>query len=135
MGTRDNESPVRRASRIHASLPDISMQYDNIASCYSRLEDLYISKPFVQYFGKKIVLIDKPYSFKSPMKISVDMIVISHNPKVNIADLANTFDCAQYVFDGSNSMWKINRWKRACDSLHLRQYSTTDNGAYILKIN
>ncbi len=99
------------------------------------LEALYISKPFVQYFGKKIVLIDKPYSFKSPMKISVDMIVISHNPKVNIADLANTFDCAQYVFDGSNSMWKINRWKRACDSLHLRQYSTTDNGAYILKIN
>lgn len=104
-------------------------------ACSNRLEDLYISNPFVHYLGKKIVLIDKPYSFTSPMKINVDMIVISHNPRVNIADLANTFECDQYVFDGSNSMWKINRWKRDCDSLHLRQYSTTDNGAYILKIN
>lgn len=39
---RENESPIGRASRIHASLPDLSKQYDDIASCYGRLENLYV---------------------------------------------------------------------------------------------
>ena len=100
-------------------------------SATNDLDGLYITTPFVWFRNKRIALIDKPYKFESTSKISVDVIIISHNPRLYIADLAAVFNCKQYVFDGSNSTWKINQWKKDCDSLHLRTYSTSDNGAFI----
>lgn len=98
------------------------------------LDNLYISHPFVQVCGKRIVIMDKPFKFQTPSKITVDAIVIAHNPKVNIAEIAAVFNCNQYIFDGSNSTWKIRQWKKDCDSLHLRNYSTSDMGAYIMSL-
>lgn len=98
----------------------------------SNLNNLFISYPFIQFAGKKILVIDRPYHFESPVKISLDLIVISKNPRVRIAELMSVFDCRQFVFDGSNSPWKINQWKKDCDSLHLRNHSTPDQGAFEL---
>jgi competence protein ComEC len=94
------------------------------------LEDLYVSSPFILFGGKRILLLDKNYSFTSAAKIRVDFIIIAHNPRLYIPQLAAAFDCRQYVFDGSNSPWRINQWKKDCDSLHLQNYSTSDCGAY-----
>ncbi|MDQ6814588.1 MAG: ComEC family competence protein [Bacteroidota bacterium] len=102
------------------------------ASAASDLDGLYISIPFVWFNGKRILIIDKTYKFQATRKIGVDVIVISHNPRLNIADINAAFDCKQYVFDGSNSPWKISQWKKDCDSLHLQNYSTLDLGAYVL---
>jgi len=98
----------------------------------NNLTGFYISFPFIQFSGKKILLIDKPFRFASPRKIPLDLIVISKNPHVRIAELQTVFDCKQFVFDGSNSSWKINQWKTDCDSLHLPNYSTPDKGAFEL---
>lgn len=100
----------------------------------SNLDDLYITNPFVQFGSKRIMVIDKPYKFQTTARIPVDVIVVSHNPRLYIADIVKVFDCKQYVFDGSNSTWKIRQWKKDCDSLHLPNYSTSDSGAYILNL-
>ncbi len=83
---------------------------------------------------KKILLLDQNFTFESPRKIPVDLIVISKNPQVRISQLAAVFDCRQYVFDASNSVWKISKWKKDCDSLHLPNYSTLDKGAFEWKL-
>lgn len=101
----------------------------------SNFPDFYISYPFMQFQGKRILLIDRPFKFETPAKIPLDLIVISKNPRVRIAELAAVFDCRQYVFDGSNSTWKINQWKKDCDSLHLRNYSTPEKGAFELTMS
>ena len=98
----------------------------------NNLSDLYLSFPFIQFCGKKILLINQSFKFSSFDKIPLDLIVISKNPRVKIAELAAVFNCQQYVFDGSNSVYKINQWKKDCDRLHLRNYSTADNGAFVL---
>jgi competence protein ComEC len=98
------------------------------------LEDLFITKPFIQFMSKRILVIDRSYKFQTATKIPVDVIIVSHNPRLYISDVASVFDCKQYVFDASNSTWKIGQWKKDCDSLHLRNYSTPDNGAYILNL-
>jgi competence protein ComEC len=103
-------------------------------SASNNLSELYISKPFVSFNGKKILLIDKPFRFQSDTKIKLDLIVISHNPRINLSSLANVFDCNQYVFDGSNSTWRIKQWKKDCDSLHLPHYSTSDSGAFQMEL-
>lgn len=100
----------------------------------NNIAGLYISYPFTQFQEKRILLIDKPFRFQNPSKIPVDLIIVSHNPRLYISELANVFDCKQYVFDGSNSTWKINQWKKDCDSLHLRHHSTADKGAFEMNL-
>ncbi|HKG68564.1 MAG TPA: ComEC/Rec2 family competence protein, partial [Segetibacter sp.] len=100
----------------------------------NNLADLYISRPFIQFAGKKILIIDKPFKFESRSKIRLDLIIVAHNPRLYISELAKVFDCKKFVFDASNSTWKINQWKKDCDSLHLRHHSTPDKGAFEMNL-
>lgn len=82
--------------------------------------------------GKKTVLIIDN-SFRLPVtdaKIPVSLIILSGNPPFRISRLAQVFDCQEYVFDGSNPLWKIQYWKKDADSLHLRHHTVLEQGAY-----
>jgi len=93
---------------------------------------LYHNNNFYQFFNKRIVLIDTEIVYK-PMakKINVDYIIISKNPRIYISSLAAVFNCGVYVFDASNPMWKIDKWKKDCEDLHLRFHSVQEQGAFI----
>lgn len=94
---------------------------------------LYASPPlFYQLGRKKIIVLDRPLQFDAlQSKIDVDMIIVSKNPQILIAQLASVFNCTQYVFDASNSLWKIGQWQKECEELHLRSYSVPNNGAFV----
>lgn len=99
------------------------------------LRALYHDKYFYQFHDKKILLVDEPVVFQPlAKKINVDCIIISKNPKLYISQLAKVFDCNQYIFDGSNSLWKIANWKKDCEQLHLRCYSVPEQGAFIMDL-
>jgi competence protein ComEC len=68
----------------------------------------------------------------SPKKIFLDYMVISKNPKIKIRDLAQAFDCSHYIFDASNSLWKIEQWKKECEELHLQFHSVSEQGAFVI---
>ncbi len=88
---------------------------------------------FYQLGSKKIILLDRPLQLEaSQSKIDVDIIILSKSPKLFIAQLASVFNCRQYVFDASNSLWKIGQWQKECEELHLRSYSVSDNGAFVM---
>ena len=91
--------------------------------------------PFYQFGNKKILVIDKSLAFETvPQKINVDIIIISKNPKLYIPQLAAVFNCNQYVVDASNSLWKIETWKKDCEQLHLQLHSVPEKGAFILDL-
>ncbi|MBC7628137.1 ComEC/Rec2 family competence protein, partial [Ferruginibacter sp.] len=100
----------------------------------AHIEELAAAGPFYFYKNKTILLLDRPLKFAGKEKVKVDCIVLSKSPNVKFAQLAGVFDCPLYVFDGSNSLWKIRQWKKVCDSLHLRHYSTQENGAFIMNL-
>jgi hypothetical protein len=86
--------------------------------------------------NKKIIFIDKPVSFMANEdSIGVDALVISKNPKINIAAITSVIKPAVVVLDGSNSLWKITQWKKACEELHLQHFVTGEQGAFILNAN
>ena len=88
---------------------------------------------FYQLGSKKMILVDRPLQLEvSQSKIDVDIIILSKSPKLFIAQLASVFNCRQYVFDASNSLWKIGQWQKECEELHLRSYSVSDNGAFVM---
>jgi competence protein ComEC len=85
---------------------------------------------------KKIIFIDKPVSFMANEdSIAVDALVISKNPKINIAIITNIIKPNVIVLDGSNSLWKITQWKKDCEELHLPYFVTGEQGAFILNAN
>lgn len=85
--------------------------------------------------NKNIIVIDKPvYTASTTKKIKVDAIIISKNPGLYINQLAEIFDCDQYIFDASNPLWKINKWKKDCENLHLRHYSIPEQGAFVMEL-
>jgi len=86
-------------------------------------------------FHKNILIIDKSVRIRrNTEKIKVDAIIITGNPVLYLTALAQVFDCKQYVVDGSNPLWKINKWKKEADSLHLQLHSTPGQGAFIMKL-
>ncbi len=97
------------------------------------LATLYHNKFYLQFGTKRILLIDHPFPYGTgEQKIDVDIIVISGNPKLYISQLANVFNCNQYVFDANNPLWKIDKWKKDCEELHLRHHTVSSQGAFIL---
>jgi competence protein ComEC len=68
------------------------------------------------FHNKKIIMIDSAIVYKPlAKKIAVDYIVISRNPKLYMNQLAKIFNCHLYIFDSSNPMWKIDKWKKDCE--------------------
>lgn len=84
----------------------------------------------------KILVLDSAFTFNTnlPAKTPVDVVILAKNPKVSIFDVAGNFTFKQLVFDGSNRMWKIRRWKKDCDSLHLRFHSVPEQGAFVMNL-
>ena len=100
------------------------------------LAGIFQQGQFYQFNNKRIVLIDKALRFEPvKQKIDVDMIIISKNPKLYIPQLAKVFNCRQYIFDGSNSLWKIAKWQKDCEVLNLHCYSVPDNGAFVFELH
>ncbi|MEI2740550.1 MAG: ComEC/Rec2 family competence protein [Chitinophagaceae bacterium] len=100
------------------------------------LDNLSVFENYLNYNGKHILLLDEPVSFlPQGTKPSVDLLVISKNPKVYIKKLATSLDIKQVVFDGSVPAWKANYWKKDCDSLHIPWHDVTVKGAFEMRLN
>ncbi|MBG9374689.1 ComEC/Rec2 family competence protein [Panacibacter sp. DH6] len=67
-------------------------------------------------------------------KIPVDILVISANRKIDMNQLQQAFDAKLIIFDSSNPLWKIQQWKKDCDSLHLRFHSIPGSGAFVMDL-
>lgn len=98
-------------------------------------ENLFQRNNFFHFMEKTLLVIDSSFAYEpQQQKINVDVIVISKNPKIYISQLTKVFNCKQYVFDASNSLWKIDKWKKDCELLHLRFHSVPENGAFIMDL-
>jgi competence protein ComEC len=67
----------------------------------------------------------------TPFPEPIQHIIISNNPSINMADISGEFSPSTIVFDSSNSLRRIKKWKQECDSLGLQCWSVTLQGAYV----
>jgi len=63
-----------------------------------------------------------------------DFILLTENGPWTLASILLTTRCSHFIFDGSNAMWKIREWKKEAERLHLRSYSTPEQGALIIQL-
>ena len=96
---------------------------------------LFSKDHFFQFFNARILMIDSSFNnFQPKEKMSINYILISKNPRIKISELAENFDCNNYIFDASNSSWKIEQWKKECEELHLHFHSVTEQGALVINL-
>jgi len=113
-----------KPSRIlHRLEPAIN--FDN----YGQQENL------LSYNNKKILSINETrYFCPLKAKIPVDLLLVSGNPKLYFNKLAETFLIKLAVFDGSCPAWKVNYWKKDCDSLHIPYHDVSEKGAFVMNL-
>lgn len=62
--------------------------------------------------------------------VKVDFLIVSKNPKMEIAEMLKSYDPRQIIFDSSNSGYRLNKWKKECVALARNYYSVKDSGAF-----
>ena len=88
-----------------------------------------------QFHGKSFFILDTNLVFPSlTTKVQVDFLIVSKNPKLKIIDAAQFMDTKLVIFEASNSLWKIEKWKKECDALNLPYYSIPEKGAFVFNI-
>ncbi len=102
----------------------------------NQLLDFSFQGNFLQAGKKRILIIDKTVVFDTTAtKISVDLLLMSKNPRVYITKLAKTFNIKQVVFDASTPSWKLKYWNKDCDSLHIPFHDVNEKGAFVMNLN
>lgn len=74
----------------------------------------------------------KPLLRNGYSEIETDIVIVQNNPAVTVADLQRVFKARLYVWDANNPLWKIRKWKKEADSLHLRHHSIPEQGAFVM---
>lgn len=99
------------------------------------LSGLYRENMFYRFTDKKILIIDRPFTYDLPgQKIELDLVVISKNPKISLKELVWGFHCKQIVADASNPAWQIEKWKKECENLGVKLYAIPEKGAFIFNV-
>ena len=87
---------------------------------------------FISFNNRTLVLVDKGFKvFPSAEKYQSDFIIYSHNPSLSIAELTQAFEFDLLIIDPSNSFWKTNELKKACNELNVDYYCVRDSGAWV----
>ena len=87
------------------------------------------------YRNLNILMVDSTIKFdKAANRQTIDLLIVSKNPKLYVSQLAGKFNVKQVVFDGSVPAWKCRYWKKDCDSLNIPNYDVTEKGAFVMNL-
>ena len=93
-------------------------------------ENIFYQKPFIQFFNKKIALLDDTFQSRKEAKIKVEFIIIQNNPNFKMEDISKNFIFEKIIFDTSNFQWKVENWKSDCQKLNIKYYDIFEQGAF-----
>jgi competence protein ComEC len=85
---------------------------------------------FLQFYNKRIMIIDHPLPKGVRQRIKVSYLVISGNPRVKLKELLRHIRTDEIIFDPSNSLSKIKSWTKEAHGLGVRCFSVTESGAF-----
>jgi len=90
-------------------------------------------KPFIQFYDKKLMIVDSKIKNISDYKTEIDLVLMRKNAKINIEELNQVIDYQQVIVDNSNNYWNSNKWKEDCKNQEIT-FNDSKNGAVILPI-
>jgi len=92
----------------------------------------------IQFEGKKIMVVDSSLEkaeFELKNKLKVDLVILSHSPRVYLSELKKLVEFNEVIFDSSNKKWRIDYWKKDCAKMKIKYWDVNEKGAYIKDLN
>ena len=94
------------------------------------LNDKFIYRNRCMKIGAiEVLLLDKMP--KIGLTLSNCFVVVHNNPKFDIRNLKQIIAFREIIFDGSNSKWRVEKWKKECVDLGINYYDVSEKGAWI----
>ncbi|MBO9199234.1 ComEC family competence protein [Niastella sp. MAH-29] len=92
-------------------------------------------KNFFRFGHTSFLVIDGPLDLsRFYPNTPVDIIILSNNSVIQIAEVSRVFTCRQFVFDASNAAWKVAKWQQECAQMGLGTFSVADKGAFVFNL-
>jgi competence protein ComEC len=85
--------------------------------------------------GEKKLLIMDSLAIYPPNKKSMEYVLLTQSPKVNLKRLLDSIRPHQIIADGSNYKSYIERWKQSCMKRKIPFHYTGEKGAYYFPLN
>ncbi len=116
---------------------DLGLNSSQIISGDLISKNLMVKNNFVQFLDKRMFVLNKPVQFKEnySQKLNLDYLIISSNARMSIEEIQQIFRVKMFIFDSSNSEYRIKQWKEECDELNQNYCSTMDSGALEINLN
>lgn len=132
-----NNKQLRLSTYRNLIASGLSFQHTPRYLIGNRIEtdNLFLDRHIICTNSLRILYLDHSYRFsKFDKKVKVDILLLTHNPKIKLNELKCNIDFKQLVFDGSNSKWKIKQWKSDCEKYNIKYNDINENGAMIIDI-
>jgi competence protein ComEC len=85
-----------------------------------------------QFYNYKMVILDKlPHK---GVLLYINTVLIHQNAQFSIAELRQYLHFDTVIFDGSNTRWRVEKWKNECHILGINYHDTAEKGAWIKQL-
>ncbi|MDD5570489.1 MAG: ComEC/Rec2 family competence protein [Bacteroidales bacterium] len=113
--------------------PDTTINFSGDMKYFS--DNFFIHKNFIQYYDKKIILVDSnSFYFSGNKNISFDYAVITGNPKIKIKDVISKINTKEIIIDSSNSLYKTKKWIEECKKLKIACHAVSFERAFVIEL-
>lgn len=90
---------------------------------------------YFMFNKKRVVFVNSiPKIKQESLKLTTNYLVIRKNPKLTINELQLLYHPEVIIFDGSNSVYKTDKWMAECKAAGIKSYSTKSSGAFIVDL-
>ncbi len=112
---------------------ELGIDENQIVSKNIRSAALNIQDNFIQFYDKRIIVINNE-NYRIAQPVNTDYIIISKDPKIKMKDILKYCAAKKIIFDSSNSIYKLKKWKEECIALHQPYYAVADSGAFVVDL-
>ncbi len=117
---------------------ELGLTFPVIASATMKTEVVCIHNEIIQFYTRKLIVLrnaEKTKRLKKQGKsLVVNDVILSGNVKIKIKEVMDVYKPACVVFDLSNSIYQLKKWKEECKQLKQEYYAIDESGAYIKEL-
>ncbi len=102
------------------------------AAAAAMLPGLLGNGPLFWFNGKRILVLDKDLAGDLQSSSTIDLLVLSKNPRLSLPHVLQSIRPQQVVADASNANWKLKQWEQECAAAHISFHSVSQSGAFVM---
>ena len=86
---------------------------------------------YFQFYEKRIGIVHEKIPQGNSLKIKLDFLIISGNPRLKLSDILRVYNVKTIIFDKSNMQWRTKEWIKEAGAMKVPFHSIPDFGPFV----